>query len=237
MILSRPFRALLTFITFPLQLISSLLRFLFRVLHIPFPQFRISLSSPFSGLSFPYRPLGPNTRDRRSRLDPKASAERWVLTLEEETGAACLGRSRRHAPSDAEGSCSTGAVGSSTSITARATSHEVDAEADSGSKVLPNFFIGSYEDFARACLKDARIGCVVLVSDEHDDVAEFKRSVFHHFGYINLAYDLGMLRSTLTDPELVHLMHENNFLVWGGEIRDQDAWGGTYSSNSVYAFT
>ena len=34
--------------------------------------------------------------------------------------------------------------------------------------------------------------------------------------------------TTLTDPDLVNLMHENDFLVWGGDIRDRDAWSGTY---------
>ncbi|KAJ3522814.1 hypothetical protein NM688_g8821 [Phlebia brevispora] len=74
-------------------------------------------------------------------------------------------------------------------------------------RVLPDFFIGSYESFARQCGKDSepRIGCVVLVSEEHDDVAEFKRS-------------------TLTDPEFVRLIQENDILVWGGDIRDRDAW-------------
>lgn len=33
-------------------------------------------------------------------------------------------------------------------------------------------------------------------------------------------------RTTLTDPEFVRLMHENDFLVWGGDIRDRDAWSG-----------
>jgi len=46
---------------------------------------------------------------------------------------------------------------------------------------------------------------VVLVSAEHDDVAEFKRS-------------------TLTHPGFVRMLSENNFVVWGGDIRDKDSW-------------
>ncbi|THH01011.1 hypothetical protein EW026_g1611 [Hermanssonia centrifuga] len=81
-------------------------------------------------------------------------------------------------------------------------------ESPSSSRVLPDFFIGSYESFVKACAKETepKIGCAVLVSDEHDDVAEFKRS-------------------TLTDPDFVRLLQENDILIWGGDIRDRDAWG------------
>ena len=45
------------------------------------------------------------------------------------------------------------------------------------------------------------------MSEEHDDVAEFKRG-------------------TLADPDFVKLIQENDILVWGGDIRDRDAWSG-----------
>lgn len=50
---------------------------------------------------------------------------------------------------------------------------------ESAARMLPDFYVGSYESFARTCAKelDAKIGCVVIVSEEHDDVATFKRYV------------------------------------------------------------
>ncbi|KAI0746339.1 hypothetical protein C8Q80DRAFT_767238 [Daedaleopsis nitida] len=76
---------------------------------------------------------------------------------------------------------------------------------ESGLKVLPDFFLGEYEEFARMCQRDVKIGCIIIVSDEHDDDAEFKRS-------------------TLTDPSLLRVIQENDLLVWGGDIRDREAW-------------
>ncbi|KAJ7430180.1 hypothetical protein B0H11DRAFT_2139231 [Mycena galericulata] len=60
------------------------------------------------------------------------------------------------------------------------------------------------KDALRVCQRDTRIACIVLVSEEHDDVPEFKRT-------------------TLTDPTLVRLLHANNILVWGGDVRDREA--------------
>ena len=42
-------------------------------------------------------------------------------------------------------------------------------------KQLPDFFIGSYESALRTAEKERRIFCAILVSEEHDDVLEFKR--------------------------------------------------------------
>lgn len=44
--------------------------------------------------------------------------------------------------------------------------------------MLPDFTLGSYDEALRTCQKEARIGCIILVSEEHDDVTEFKRWVF-----------------------------------------------------------
>ncbi|KZT25606.1 hypothetical protein NEOLEDRAFT_1092611 [Neolentinus lepideus HHB14362 ss-1] len=129
----------------------------------------------FSSLTFLRRP--PKS------TDPKAAADRWVRALEEETGATCVSRA--------------GLLG--------AALEDLEAAAEDGKKVLPDFVVGSYEEALRKCEKEVRVGCVVLVSEEHDDVAEFKRA-------------------TLTHPKLVHLMHSNNFVVWGGDVRDPDAW-------------
>lgn len=97
--------------------------------------------------------------------------DRWVRELEEETGAVCVSlRSGR------EGVASGVDVGPSSSVTAR----NAGATVEDGRKRLPDFKLGTYEDTLRLCQTEARIGCVILVSAEHDDVAEFKRYVYFH---------------------------------------------------------
>ena len=69
-----------------------------------------------------------------------------------------------------EGEASGVASGSSTVLNRR-------QGDDSNVRILPDFFIGSYEAFAKECAKEdePRIGCIFIVSEEHDDVATFKR--------------------------------------------------------------
>lgn len=38
------------------------------------------------------------------------------------------------------------------------------------------------------------------------------------------------LRSTLTDPSFVKALQDHNILVWGGDVRDVEAWSGKYQS-------
>lgn len=64
---------------------------------------------------------------------------------------------------------------------------------DDNPKILPDFFDGSYEDVIDICQKEGRIACVILVSAEHDDDAEFKRCVWRsparfHFVYCLQVY-------------------------------------------------
>ncbi|KAI0635398.1 hypothetical protein C8Q77DRAFT_1107844 [Trametes polyzona] len=193
---ARPIRLVFNIIAIPLYPLFSLLRFIFRALRLPLPNL-----GPFTFSTLPYRPLGPGPG--REAKDPKSVAERWVLSLEEETGAICISRSGRKRANGNGASTATGVAGPS-NLTARGSAWE-DTEGERDVKLLPDFFLGSYEDFARTCQKDMKIGCVVIVSEEHDDVAEFKRS-------------------TLTDPTFVRLIQENDILVWGGDIRDRDAW-------------
>ncbi|EEB96821.1 hypothetical protein MPER_03975, partial [Moniliophthora perniciosa FA553] len=56
------------------------------------------------------------------------------------------------------------------------------------------------------------IGCVVLVCEEHDDVAEFKRN-------------------TLTNSQLLNLFSTNDILVWGGDTRDTYAFTASLKLN------
>jgi FAS-associated factor 2 len=68
-------------------------------------------------------------------------------------------------------STATGIAGPST-LTSRA---GTSAAIDESRKLLPDFVLCSYEEFVRTCQKDVKIGCVILVSEEHDDVVDFKR--------------------------------------------------------------
>ncbi|KAH9942679.1 hypothetical protein B0H21DRAFT_520653 [Amylocystis lapponica] len=199
-LITRPLRTIVAILALPFRLLSSLIRFLFRVLRIPLPQF-----SPFtlSSLTNTYRPLGP--RDGKPQ-DARSVAERWVRALEEQTGAVCIGRGIHGKRGAANGhSVASGAdVGAGPStLTARSGAWNGDVDADV--KLLPDFFLGGYEDFVRTCEREVKVGCIVLVSEEHDDVAEFERS-------------------TLTDPALVRLIQDNDILVWGGDIRDREGW-------------
>jgi FAS-associated factor 2 len=152
--------SLLTVLAFPFHVLSSIFRFLLGVLRIPIPQFR------FSNLNF-YRPLRPG---------PRRGPDTWLRELEEETGALCISRAK----STAGISTATGVAGPST-LTSRAGN---SAAIDESRKLLPDFVLGSYEEFVRICQKDVKIGCVVLVSEEHDDVADFKRcdTIYWHDG-------------------------------------------------------
>ncbi|KAI0683522.1 hypothetical protein C8Q76DRAFT_762755 [Earliella scabrosa] len=196
-IVIRPIRVIFNILAIPLYPIFSLLRFIFRALRIPLPNF-----GPFT---LSYRPLGPGAS--REARDPKSVAERWVRALEEETGAVCISRSASRKQQQSNGHGVASGVAGPSSLTARGTAWDqgTNGAAESDTKLLPDFFLGGYEEFARTCQRDVKIGCVVIVSEEHDDDAEFKRS-------------------TLTDPSLLRVIQENEILVWGGDIRDREAW-------------
>ncbi|EPQ51567.1 hypothetical protein GLOTRDRAFT_65747, partial [Gloeophyllum trabeum ATCC 11539] len=166
---------LFSLLAFPFNLISGILRTLYMLLRLPFGL----APTRFSSLTF----LRGFSAASPKSVDPQSAADRWVRALEEETGATCISRA--------------GLLGSAV--------EDLEAAAQDGKKVLPDFVVSSYEEALRRCEREARIGCVVLVSEEHDDVAEFKRT-------------------TLTDPKFVHLLHSNNFVVWGGDVRDPDTW-------------
>lgn len=36
-----------------------------------------------------------------------------------------------------------------------------------------------------------------------------------------------MLRATLTNTDFVKALYNNSILVWGGDVRDLEAWNGT----------
>ena len=146
-----------------IDVFHAILRAILRTLRIPIPLPPVSPAFSIAGLGLnfglPYRPsLGPPPI-----RDAKVAAERWVRALEEETG--CVSISRAQA---SEGEAS-GIASSSGSVSRRV--------GETPARVLPDFAIGSYESFVRTLAKEneAKIGCVIIVSEEHDDVAEFKR--------------------------------------------------------------
>lgn len=161
-IVARPLRLIITILALPFHF----LRALFRLFRIPLPQLPMTLS----GLTLYYR--APSAPRPELRTDPRSAAERWVRSLEEETGVVSLSRARSRAGEGASSS-----VGPSAStVTSRPGKESLEDDTE---RILPDFFLGSYEEFAKACAKDSdpRIGCIVLVSEEHDDVPEFKRYV------------------------------------------------------------
>ncbi|KAF8816418.1 hypothetical protein BYT27DRAFT_7221451 [Phlegmacium glaucopus] len=176
-------RSLLSLLTFPFHIISSIFRFVFGFLRIPIPQLR------FMTLNF--------YRTRHFRPPSRGGPDRWLRELEEETGAISIGRLK--VPRGTTSSLNTELGQSSL------TSRRQNGQTEDGRKLLPDFTLSTYEEMLRLCQREIKIGCVILVSEEHDDVPEFKRS-------------------TLTDPAFVKALSDNDIIVWGGDVRDQEAW-------------
>ncbi|QRW20702.1 UBX (ubiquitin regulatory X) domain protein [Rhizoctonia solani] len=174
--LAYPFSLTLSLFTFVLRIVG----FPLRVIGVPLPRLpHISLIGALAFFNRARRPGGDID-------DPRAAALRWVRQLEEETGAVSIGRVRElEKGAEIEG--------------------ETKGKETLSSGILPNFFIGSYEEALRAAQRELRILCVIIVSEEHDDVAPFKRNV-------------------LANEEVVNALTEHNFIVWGGDIRDQEAY-------------
>ncbi|EJT99677.1 hypothetical protein DACRYDRAFT_55510 [Dacryopinax primogenitus] len=157
-------------------LLSNLLQFVLRLLGIPIPRFLRASSATYTSLR------GPPPID-----DPMVAADRLVRQLEEETGAVCVSRvgmSLQQGEIEATGS---------------------GPDGSEKRKVLPDFWIGSYKSALEMAKKDIRILCVVLMSEEHQDMQEFRRSV-------------------LTDPDLVRVLTDHAIMTWAGDIRDREAY-------------
>ncbi|KEP45870.1 UBX domain protein [Rhizoctonia solani 123E] len=173
------FRVLAYPFSITLSLFTFVLRivgFPLRLIGVPLPRLPpISLVGALTFLNRARRP-GDNVDD------PKTAALRWVRQLEEETGAVSVSRAK-----DIEGET------------------EGKGKEFLNTGVLPSFYIGSYEEALRIAQRELRVLCVILVSEEHDDVAQFKRNV-------------------LANEEVVNALTENNFIVWGGDVRDREAY-------------
>ena len=165
LLLARPIISLLAV---PIHILANIVRFVFGLLRIPVPQFHLR----FVGINL-YRSLGSS----RSTLgQTNGGPERWIRELEEETGAVCI-RKMGNIGTSSPGAASSAIDAGPSNLTARGAgmTPPVDLLLEDGRKVLPDFMLGSYEDMLRTCKKEARIGCAILVSEEHDDVPAFKR--------------------------------------------------------------
>ncbi|KIK66065.1 hypothetical protein GYMLUDRAFT_82458 [Collybiopsis luxurians FD-317 M1] len=185
--------SILSFITYPLHLLSSLFRFIFGILRIPLPYI------PFLSLNFYRRSAGGAVRGR-----PRAGGgiERWIRELEEETGAVCAGST---GSADATGVQINSVDPSAEAGPSTLTSRNASAAHSSSQKLLPPFHLGTYDSILRLCQSSFRIGCIVLVSAEHDSTAQFKSK-------------------TLTDSDLVQVLVDEDIICWGGDIRDKEPY-------------
>ncbi|KAH9442761.1 hypothetical protein Pst134EA_031578 [Puccinia striiformis f. sp. tritici] len=68
----------------------------------------------------------------------------------------------------------------------------------------PEFLLLGYDDAVQKAKDELKVLMVVLVSEEHDDVHQFKRG-------------------TLMDEELLNLLRTKDILVWGGDVKGRDA--------------
>jgi len=192
------FSTLTSPLTVTFNIFSSLFYFIFRVLRIPVPRLNILNISLPGGTSH-------HGRTRRSSYsdDPVVVAERWVRELEEETGALCI--SKAEALEAHEANASLDEPGPSNRVIQRHATKR---------KTLPDFFVGGYDAALRLTQQEARVLCVILTCEEHDDVPPFRRDV-------------------LTDPELVRVLTDNNVIVWGGDVRDRDGYQGMLALSPI----
>ncbi|KAI8972697.1 thioredoxin-like protein [Pilobolus umbonatus] len=79
----------------------------------------------------------------------------------------------------------------------------------------PHFFEGGYTQALKAAKTQLKYLIVILQSDEHDDTDHF-------------------CRHTLTSPELLEFLHNNEVIIWGGNVRNTEAF---QVSNTLQATT
>ncbi|PWZ02193.1 UBX-domain-containing protein [Testicularia cyperi] len=83
---------------------------------------------------------------------------------------------------------------------------------------LPPLFVGGYSDALKVAKEQIKILVVILVSREHGDVERFKKT-------------------SLVDPDLVQLLSRPDFVVWGGDVREREAYQvATTLQASTYPF-
>ncbi|KAH9822559.1 hypothetical protein DFH28DRAFT_457558 [Melampsora americana] len=167
----------LRFLTLPVSLLTDLTLTL------------VDMLARLVGLRLPSSLLyWSRARSNRSTnpTDPRSCADRWIRELEEEIRG-----------TDSFGHSTQVQISSSISTSRNGLSSAPDLR-------LPDFLRVGYDEAVRKAKEEIKILMVVLVSEEHDDVAEFKRT-------------------TLTNEELLKTIRTHDILVWGGDVRDRDA--------------
>lgn len=110
------------------------------------------------------------TSRRHLASDPASVADRWVRELEEETGAI-----RESRLGDFDGSTGTTSGAQAKAGPGPSTLSRRNENSRAYRKQIPEFYLGSYESALQEAQRQAQLLCAVIVSDEHDDVSEFKR--------------------------------------------------------------
>ncbi|CAG7849017.1 SubName: Full=Uncharacterized protein {ECO:0000313/EMBL:CCA67368.1} [Serendipita indica DSM 11827] len=186
----------------PLSVLASVLHFVFRVLRIPFPRMS-TLGISFGSRTGAYGSRGGRRRRGSNDEDPSTVAERWVLELEEETGALCVSKAalieaQRDVPGLGEGGDESNEPGPSSRPLLVRRRHERP-------KTIPDFFTGGFDLALKTAEREARVLCVILTSEEHDDSPAFRRDV-------------------LTNTEFVNALTDNRILCWGGDVSEKDGY-------------
>lgn len=69
------------------------------------------------------------------------------------------------------------------------------------------FFEGGYTQALDLAKKELKFLVILLQSDEHDDTSKFNKEV-------------------LSTPEVVEFLKQNEIIVWGGNVRESEAYQG-----------
>lgn len=109
----------------------------------------------------------PSTSRRYVANDAASVADRWVRELEEETGAF---RESRLTDFGASSSGAEAQAGPGPSTLSRRNESTRPFRVQ-----IPEFYLGGYESAMQEAQRDTRLLCVVIVSEEHQNVPDFKR--------------------------------------------------------------
>ena len=144
--------SLISILSFPFSLLGGIIGFILRLLRFPIGGATLRPGGGRGGIGG----LGLRLAGRGIVEDPATVAERFVRELEDETGALTV--------SHAAGAGTEEKAGSSTAGKAR-----------EDRKLLPDIFIGSYDQALKAAETDLKVVCAIVLSSEHDDAPEFRR--------------------------------------------------------------
>ena len=193
--------SLISIVSFPFSLLGGIIGFILRLLRIPFGGAALRPGGGRGGIGG----LGLRLAGRGIVEDPATVAERFVRELEDETGALTVSHAAGASTEEKAGSSSTG-------------------KARDDRKLLPDLFIGSYDQALKAAETELRVLCAIVLSSEHDDVPEFRRCASFSTPYSFEANATLELRTVMTDPDFVKALTDNDFIVWAGDVRYRDAY-------------